>query len=486
MKPYLVGLLALAAAAAAVLLNLPPRLPATASTLGATATPSLPPPATATSPSWNAAAFRGLGSLAFVSHGLLYVMRGGAVTQITHSGTTIHPEWSHDGQWLAFVRASGAPYAQGGQLWLTRADGSDAHAVPGAAGQAWFGPSGESYAWSPTADVLAATPLTSPGPGGLYLVPPTGAPVPTAFAGRDVGSPVWSPDGTTVAVAVTAPGTRADTLETVAVRTGAATVQYRAPALTGLIIAGYSPDGGRIAFWVDPDHSASIAADGLPLSILDLATRAVSQLPKTLTYPAWLSWSPGGGSLAVVEGVNRWIWAGKGVVACDPTGRLGCTALLRAAGVQAGSYGPQFGNPGMVTLDPAWSPSGKTIALVQAVGRGNVGGWGGCPQATCSATASQAYATQQLAAWLKTRVLWLVDPNGEDARPLRSAGTGIYDPRWSAGGSHIVYIRNDAIWEVPVAGGPAERVAGPIDAGPDAPYGFYGYLRWSEGWAWYR
>ena len=80
----------------------------------------------------------------------------------------------------------------------------------------------------------------------------------------------------------------------------------------------------------------------------------------------------------------------------------------------------------------------------------------------------------------------MVAPDGSDAHPLRAAGTGIYDPQWSADGRHIVYIRGNSLWEVPVAGGPAAEVAGPIDAGLDAPFGFYGYFHWSAGWAWYR
>lgn len=82
----------------------------------------------------------------------------------------------------------------------------------------------------------------------------------------------------------------------------------------------------------------------------------------------------------------------------------------------------------------------------------------------------------------------LSNPNADlqsAAAQLGAAGTGIHDPQWSRDGRRLLYIRDDAVWELPVSGGSPQRVAGPVDV-PNAPYGYYGHLDWAAGWAWYR
>lgn len=493
-RRWLAVVAAAAAVALIVVLNLPPRLPRTASPLRAhpagsptphkPAAPAPTAPAAPAKPTVDAAAFRGLGDLAFVSHGLLYVLDGatGKLTQITHEGTASYPAWSHDGQWLAYVRNTGGA-GGASRLWLVRNDGTDRHAVGGSAGRV---AGGSQYAWSPTADVLAVAPQPQPKrlANGLWLVPASGPAHLLAFGADGIYSFLWSPDGASVAADVFDPVHKSDTLATVPAASGPPTPRFLAPHFTGLILASWSPHGRRIAFWEDPQHSGSIAADGLQLFVLPLTGGRPQPLPATLPYRSWLSWSPDGRTLAMVEGRNRMTWDGKGVALCDTTGRNGCLTALRAPGTQE-TYAPVFDNPGMVTLDPAWSPDGQTLALVRAASRGGTGGWGGCPRPGCTPAQQRAVARQELAAWLRTRTLWLVGAHGGVGRKLPSAGTGIYDPQWSRHGGHLLYIRSQAVWEVPTAGGPARRIAGPIN-GANAPYGYYGHIRWSAGWAWYR
>lgn len=81
-------------------------------------------------PAVNAAAFKSQGDLAFVWQDLLYHLDGksGAVQQLTDSGKASRPVWSHDGQWLAFIRLADAQAATG-PLWLVHRGGTRAHQV---------------------------------------------------------------------------------------------------------------------------------------------------------------------------------------------------------------------------------------------------------------------------------------------------------------------------------------------------------------------
>ena len=103
-------------------------------------------------PDVNPAALKDRGDLAFVWRGLLYTLEGGTgeVRRLTDSGRALYPAWSHDGQWLAFIRAadSQSPF---GQLWLVRRDGSDARRVDWSPEQSGPG----NFSWSPSANVLA-------------------------------------------------------------------------------------------------------------------------------------------------------------------------------------------------------------------------------------------------------------------------------------------------------------------------------------------
>lgn len=115
------------------------------------------------SPEVNPAALRGSGNLAFVWRGLIYTLDGktGEIRQLTDSGRALHPAWSHDGEWLAFIRVTDSQ-ALSGQLWLVRQNGSEAHQVDGLPELSGCG----QFSWSPVANILAVG-----GQNGLWLVP---------------------------------------------------------------------------------------------------------------------------------------------------------------------------------------------------------------------------------------------------------------------------------------------------------------------------
>jgi hypothetical protein len=119
---------------------------------GTPVTPRIVVNAKAGGPTVNAAAFKNQGDLAFVWQDLLYRLEGksGDVKQLTDSGKASRPVWSHDGQWLAFIRLTDAQAATG-PLWLVRRDGTQAHQVQGLPGPV----GADDFAWSPVTNSLA-------------------------------------------------------------------------------------------------------------------------------------------------------------------------------------------------------------------------------------------------------------------------------------------------------------------------------------------
>lgn len=386
------------------------------------------------------AAFRGLGKLAFLRDGQLFVLdgAGGEVHAIAHTGAAASPAWSADGRWLAFRQGVGSS-AEG--IAIAGADGR----VQPVAGVGNGG-----FVWSPAGATLAVTPAT----GGLWLVQPGGAPQQILTTQSGI-SAAWAPDGQSLAYAITLPFTqpedRDDSLFTVPVSGGKPTQQFISPR-SGIQWFTWTPDGTGVLFWQDPVHSASLAADGVPLLRLPLPGSDARKLAVTLTRPEWLSWAPDGQRLALVEGSGRELWRGKSVSICTPA-QEHCQPLLRA-------------DDG-VSLDPAWSPAGGQItfvradALNQAPGDARTGG-----------------------AWAASRTLWLAGADGQGTRALTAAGTGVYAPAWAKDGRHLLFVRENALWLIDTEKGAPVRL---LDFPPStAQNAFYGSISYGQAYAWFR
>jgi len=270
----------------------------------------------------------------------------------------------------------------------------------------------------------------------------------------------WAPDGKSLAYSTTLPydskdpASRSDALYTVSVDGGAPVKQVEAPQ-AGIIIAGWWADGRGVLYWLDPLHSASLAADGLGLLSLRLGDVKPTHLATGLIHQGWLSQSPAG-KLLMVTGSGRIIWNNKQLALGDPG----------AGSVKA------IDNPaGMVTIDPSLSRDGRRIAFVAAR---DLGGevWG-------------FSKPDELTAWINSRTLWTANSDGSGAHPLTAAGTGIYQPVWSRDGSHILYIRNNALWLISADGGNPQKVVGPFLERQD-PFGYYGYASYQDMMAWYQ
>lgn len=396
----------------------------------------------------NMAAFKNMGDLAFVWQDLLYVLNGktGEVKQHTESGKALHPVWSFDGQWVAFLQAID-PEAETGRLWrLVRRDGQQLHQVQGMPELA----NGQRFSWAPTDNVLAVS-----GKDGLWLVPVEGEPQLKVRGSLSYAS--WSPDGKSIAYSVTLPFSdpenRDDALYTVIVNSGQAVKQITAPK-SGIQVAAWWPNGKGLLYWVDPQHSASLAADGMALWSLRFGDTEPKLLSTGLAHPGWQSLSSQG-QLLMVAGGGREVWTGKDLIITDP--RAGSTKELP--------------NPdGCVALDPSFSPDGNRIAFVAAKDLGkNVGGFS---------------TPQELANWVATRTLWIENTDGSGAHPLKSAGTGVYQPAWSKDGTQILYVQDNYLWMIGSNGENPEKILGPFPDWKDQ-FGYYGYLRHDD-FSWFQ
>lgn len=391
----------------------------------------------------NTAVFKNMGDLAFVWQGLLYVLDGktGELKQLTSSGHAQHPAWSYDGEWIAFI-STNSPASSDGQLWLIRRDGQQAHQIQG-----------QSFSWSPTSDVLAAN-----GPDGILLVPVDGS-AELAVKGS-VSPPCWSPDGKSIAYSVmlpfdkNKPESRSEALYTLTLSTGQAVKQTTAPG-AGIEVAAWWANGKGLLYWVDPLHSNSLAADGMPLESFRLGDAESALLSVGLAHPGWQALSRQG-QLLMVAGGGREIWRNKSLIITNP-----------GTGSSQGLPNPD----GCVGLDPSFAPDGKHIAFVAAKSLGNdVGGFS---------------KPDELANWIATRTLWIENTDGSDAHQLKQAGTGIYQPVWSNDGTHILYAQNNSLWIIGTNGENPEKILGPFpDWGKDQ-FGFYGYL-WHDDFAWFQ
>jgi dipeptidyl aminopeptidase/acylaminoacyl peptidase len=394
-------------------------------------------------PSVDEAAFAGHGELAFVSRGDLWVLDGatGTLRRVPTPGMTpLDPAFSRDGQWLSFLGTN--PSAQGYySVWLAFGDGSGAHQVVA---------SGGLIGWSPAADVLAVTAGNT-----IRLIEPTGT-ARTLVNAPGIGSAVWSPDGSSIAVGIGSAS--AGTLASYPVAGGHPTTWLRISASisTGNYLidpAGWWRDQG-IGYWAQGD-CASCNADGDPLYVIAAPGARPRLLGTTLADRSLdqVTAAPDG-PLAIVAEIpgpgmgGRLIWQDRTVQICDP----GCV------GVPA--------KPSTVTLDPAWSPEGSWLAFVRAPYR-----------------ASPGFPQNVVAAWYDAHQLWLYDPARRSLRELNADGASV--PTWSADGNSLLYAAQDGIWLLPGLTERPVRIAGPLFP-PDNWPTYYGQVDWLSQFAWWR
>lgn len=405
-------------------------------------------------------AFHGLGTLAFTRDGRLYLLNDETdqLREVAGAQPAGALEWSADGRFLAFRQADG----EENRVMLVEAATGKLREVPGTPGRA------TGYAWAPEGSGLAVSAAVDPEPdvplptqSQVWVIPDPADARPRflASAATPIDMMRWSPDGSQIAWVRTLPyerpESRSDALEIGDVKEGQPVRWWYVAEGAGIDLAGWWPDGQGLLYWIRPSHCVSCAADGRPLHSMALATKEVVDLPIGLLYPGWLSSGPGQQELLMVQGGGRPVWDAKSLARCDV--RTGACEGL-----------PQPEDA--VSLDPALSPDGRQIALVRAKRR--PGEWG---------LASE----EALKEWVDSRTLWLILPDGSEARQLTAAGGGIYSPAWSGDGRHLLYVKDDTLWALNLD---TDQAAPVVDLGQsDGLFGFYGHRSWwSHRIAWHR
>ncbi|HEU5013833.1 MAG TPA: hypothetical protein VFT66_15030 [Roseiflexaceae bacterium] len=377
--------------------------------------------------------------LAYVHAGDVWIseLPGAAPRRVSSDGEASAPRWSPSGAWLAFC--------QNEQLQVVPRDGGATQA---------FGPC--SGTWLPTRDELA------------FATDSSTTIVDVASGRRRAVAyhvDAWNPDGTAFAYVDLALSGALDTANaperTTSLWRAAAdgsTPQELfspgTPAPYGLVLAGWY--NNSILFWSDPQFSASLLADGVPLHSIPAQGGSEREIvPWMLAHPDFLAISPDGTRIAATEGGNRQTWTNKHIVTVD-----------MASGTRT-----QITGNAVAAFSPTWSPDGKQLAYVAGPDVGSVGG---------------GEAAQK---GMEQRHIWVMNADGSDNRQITTGDT-FYDerPRWTADGAHLVFVRvNDqqqpSLWTVRPDGSGLEQISdslGNITQTQEADFGYYGYHNWDQ------
>ena len=408
----------------------------------------------------NQAASAGLGGhgeLAFIAHGSLFLTGGpaGRLRRVSLPGVPAAHAWSASHRWLAVQVAKPPPAGSPGPqkpaaLWVVGAAGTSATKVTPSSWDV------TGFAWSPRSGrlaVAAATPARTGTTGVVAAVTATGARQVLA-TGSYVSGVAWSPDGRQIAAGLyTGRPLWEGRVVLLSTASGPPTVVTFSKDNV-LELAGWWPSGSGLVYWTDTGGSASRAADGLPLATVSVRGRMARQLtPTMLVHGSWLAFSRS--MVAVVSGGDRVIWAGhKQITLCRRSG--GCSPVAQA--------------PGVVSLDPSWSPGGTRLVFARASATGPFGPDG-----------HAGFSPSWIRRWQATSRLWVASAGGSAARPLTAAGQGALDPVWGTDGS-LLFVRNDSLWLLPPGTARPVRVTGPLGAITGGAY--YGYVPYPGLIAW--
>ena len=440
-------------------------------------------------PTVDARAFAHEGDLAFISRGTLWVLDGssGRLRKVTVPSGLVpeSPAFSSDGRWLSYLAGTGpapVPSWTTGELWVARADGSDAREVGWLHDPSVIG-------WSPHSDQLAVTDagrVRSPYGGTLelqisaWLLTPRGS-ARKLMSAYEIDGGAWSPDGKSLAIASASgyvDGNRPwmETLAAYPVVGGKPTVWLRLPSTSVLwppvptdkhapdnqelfLPVGWWPRWG-IGFWTDSSsgNDPSVRkSGGLMLWHLGAPGLRPRLLGDTLSDGAQ---SPivasSTGELAITnDGGAEPIWQNQRVSRCSPETQR-CVPVAQP--------------PGTVSFDPEWSPNGSTLAYLDGRNLGSAGNAGFAQPAV-----ARFYDTLQLRLYTAA--------TGTTATARTAEGAVV--PVWARSGHSLLFVADDGLWLWKDLRGAPGEIAGPLFR-PNNWNAFFAQIDWTDRFAWSR
>jgi hypothetical protein len=198
---------------------------------------------------------------------------------------------------------------------------------------------------------------------------------------------------------------------------------------------------------LEPGGGESAMLDGLETYEISAPGRRPAALAVAVGLPVA---SGPDGEFAITAGPNRYAWVTKEVLRCTAA-----TATCARVRVPRGA----------LSLDPAWSPDGGTLAFVEAPS----GTDGSIGQATVHR-------------WFDSHSLWTIPRAGGNATAIPGTA-GASAPVWSGDGRSLLYVAHDALWLLPTVASAPVRIAAPLFAPGDWP-GYYGEVDWAGQFSW--
>lgn len=272
---------------------------------------------------------------AFVRDGDLWIRSGGTERRLTEGKQVSRPQWSFDGEWIAYQEGEETPNLK---LWHVTSGNSLAVFAEGLA----------DFQWSPDRNELAYTADRK-----LNTVRPDREAGSKTVA-EGIGSFSWLPEGSGF-IASSAVSLLPDGWERVRILkiplAGEAETLYTLPQASDDFFAvgtsgfKYSPSGKWIAFLATP--TASLSADGNYLCLLSSDGTSFHAVDQMLNRGEWFQWANREDTLAYIAGVGREVSRNKVLK----------TVRIPASGKPA-SYTPK----GFVDQGFAWAGADRIIA----------------------------------------------------------------------------------------------------------------------------